>query len=63
MKVVITLEDTPRGVYPMIQWTGNDVTDHVHTSLSMNLAAQFANLLKQYTSTGALKVTDEHKFH
>jgi hypothetical protein len=62
MKVVITLEDTPKGIYPVVQWTGNDVTDNVHESLSMNLAAQVAYMIRDYATTGVLKVADKAEF-
>lgn len=63
MKVIITLEDTPTGVYPVISWDGNDVTDHLHHSLSMALATQFANMVKAQADIGTLKVTGPHEFN
>lgn len=61
MKVVIILEDTTDGVYPIVSWEDNGVTDHVHQSLSMNLAAQLANAMRISSQAGALKVVEKRK--
>lgn len=61
MKVIIILEDFPQGIFPTIAWDGNGVTDHLSDSLSMNLAAQFAEMIKKSSQLGALKVIDPSK--
>jgi len=58
MKVIITIEDTTDGVYPVVKWDDNGVTDHLSSSLSMNLAAQFASMLKRYAELKTIKVVD-----
>lgn len=62
MKVIITIEDTYKGVYPVIAWDGNGITDHLSDSLSMLLAAQVAALIKESATKGALKVADRSEF-
>jgi hypothetical protein len=62
MKVTIVIEDTYKGVYPVISWDGNGITDHMSDSLSMLLAAQVAHLIKESATKGALKVTDRSEF-
>lgn len=62
MKVTIVLEDTYKGVYPVISWDGNGITDHLSDSLSMLIAAQFANLIKESSTVGGLKVADRSEF-
>jgi hypothetical protein len=59
VRVEIVLEDTTKGVYPVIRWAGNGVCDNYALSLSMNLAAQFAYTLKEYGRVGALKVLEK----
>lgn len=56
MKVIITLEDTPQGIYPIVAWQDNGITDHLHDSLSMILAAQVAEMIRTSATLGALKV-------
>lgn len=62
MKVIITLEDTYTGIYPVISWDGNDITDNVHQSLSMKVAAQLAELIKESARVGALRVSSRSEF-
>jgi hypothetical protein len=61
MKVIIELEDYPQGIFPTVRWGGNGVTDHLSDSLSMALAAQFAEMIKQRAALGTLKVIDPSK--
>jgi hypothetical protein len=61
MKVVIILEDYPQGIFPTVKWTGNGTTDHLSDSLSMNLAAQVAEMIKRSAELGILKVIDPSK--
>ena len=62
MKVTITIEDTHQGIYPVMYWQDNGVTDHAFNSLSMLLAAQVAEMIKQSATVGALKVTNSSHF-
>lgn len=59
MKVVIILEDTPHGIYPVMSWEGNGITDHLSDSLSMILSAQIANMMRISSQSGALKVVEK----
>lgn len=52
----MTIEDTPKGVRAQVVWIGNDVTDHVETSLAMKVVAQFANDLKAMDELGVIVV-------
>lgn len=56
MKVTMTIEDTPKGVRAEVVWNGNDVTDHVETSLAMKIVANFANDLKAMDELGVVVV-------
>lgn len=64
MKVIIVLEDTPNGIFPVISWEDNGITDHISDSISMILAAQLADALRIYSAAGALRVVEKgKKFH
>jgi hypothetical protein len=63
LKVLITLEDTPQGIFPIVQWQDNGITDHITDSLSMNLAAQLSYTLKEYARVGAIKVMSTDKMN
>lgn len=63
MKVTMTIEDTPKGVRAEVVWNGNDVTDHVETSLAMKIVANFANDLKAMDELGVVvveKIGEKH---
>jgi hypothetical protein len=59
MRATLTLEDTPKGISAELRWEGNDVTDHLHTSLSMSLMAQFTELIKSHAKAGAIYLEKE----
>lgn len=59
MKVTITLDDTADGIYPVVSWVGNGITDNLEQSISMTLAAQIAYLIRRSAQVGALKVVDQ----
>jgi hypothetical protein len=63
LKVLITLEDTTQGIFPIIQWQNNGITDHMSDSLSMALAAQLSYTLKEYARVGAIKVMSTDKLN
>jgi hypothetical protein len=63
MKVLIMIEDTPKGVATEFRWMGNDVTDHQESSLSLNLAAQVAQLIRDRCSVGSLVLDDMPSIH
>lgn len=62
MRVTIIIDDTERGIFPVIKWEDNGCTDHLATSLGMNLAAQFANMVREYSKKGILKVVGTQDF-
>jgi len=58
MKVIIYLEDTPDGIHHGVKWDTNGITDCVYDSLSIVLAAQFAETLRQNLREGILNITE-----
>ncbi len=59
MIATLTLADTPKGISAELRWEDNDVTDHLATSLSMSLMAQFTELIKSHDKVGAIYLEKE----
>ena len=63
MKVLIILEDAPKGVYPEIRWEGNGCCDNPSDSISMHLATALAREVQNQAKLGTLKVVKESDIH
>lgn len=59
MKVVIILEDAPKGIYPEVRWKGNGCCDHPPESISMHIATLLVKQIEELTKAGALVVVKE----
>ena len=56
MKVVIILEDTPKGIYPEIRWRGNGCCDNPMDSISLHIATTVAKQIEESAKAHALRV-------
>lgn len=54
MKVVIILQDTPKGIYPEIRWRGNGCCDNPMDSISLHLATTFTKQFEELEKAGAI---------
>lgn len=63
MKIIFTVEDTPKGIHPMLEWEDNGITDHMASSISMHIAHQMVMVIKKLETLGVLKVTDDSDLH
>lgn len=59
MKATFTLEDTPTGISAELRWEGSGCSDHLASSLSMMVMAQFAEVLKAHAKAGIIKLDKE----
>lgn len=56
MIVQFTIQDTPKGIYPVLKWAGNGTTDHPASSLSMHLIAHLVKHIEELDKKGMLKI-------
>ena len=54
MKVVIILQDTPKGIYPEIRWRGNGCCDNPMDSISLHLATTFTKQFEELEKAGVI---------
>jgi hypothetical protein len=54
VRIVITIEDTEKGVRVGTEWGSNGVTDNMLQSLAMNFAASLALNIRKLTKENAL---------
>ena len=59
MKATFTIEDTPKGIFPVLTWHGNGCSDHLADSIAMHLMADLAAKIQQCEKLGVLKVITE----
>jgi hypothetical protein len=58
MKATFTIEDTPQGIYPVLQWDGNGCCDNLHDSIAMHLMADLTAMIKKAEGMKILKVVN-----
>lgn len=59
MKVLIILEDCPKGIYPEIRWKNNGCCDHPPESISMHIATLLVKQIEELTKAGALVIVKD----
>lgn len=60
MKAYLILNDTPKGVDVEVRWEGSGLTDHLETSLSMNLMANLVEDIRKMARVGAIRLEKEN---
>lgn len=59
MKTYLILEDTHKGVDVEVRWESSGLTDHLETSLSMNLMANLVEDIRKMAKVGAIRLEKE----
>lgn len=54
MKVVLVLQDTPKGIYPEVRWRGNGCCDNPMDSISMHLITNFVKQFEELEKAGVI---------
>jgi hypothetical protein len=56
MKVVVILQDTPKGVYPEVRWRGNGCCDNPMDSISLHLVTTFVKQFEELEKSGVIRL-------